>query len=48
MILMHRVDPELMQRAGAPRPDDDAEAGLTYYRLIEQSFSRAALHRLQP
>ncbi len=38
MILMHRVDPELMQRAGAPRPDDDAEAGLTYYRLIERLF----------
>jgi aminoglycoside phosphotransferase (APT) family kinase protein len=38
MILMHRVNPSLMKAAGAPRPEDDAEAGLTYYRLIEKLF----------
>jgi len=38
MVLMHRVDPAMLAAAGAPRPDSDDEAALTYYRLIEELF----------
>lgn len=38
MILMHRVDPRPFEAAGAPRPENDNEAALTYYRQIEQLF----------
>lgn len=37
MILMHRVDPALMEQAGAPRPTGK-EIALAYYRRVEPLY----------
>jgi hypothetical protein len=39
MGLIHQVDPAAMQAIGAERPDDDTEAALSHFRLIEQLFT---------
>jgi aminoglycoside phosphotransferase (APT) family kinase protein len=39
MLLIHRSDVAGMEAIGAPRPGNDNEAALTYYRLIENLFT---------
>src|SRR5205809_533293 len=38
MIAIHRVDPDLMEKAGSPRPATAEELGLAYYRRIESLY----------
>jgi len=38
MILMHKIDPELMEKAGVPRPEGAENRALAYYRRVEPLY----------
>jgi aminoglycoside phosphotransferase (APT) family kinase protein len=41
MVLIHRVDPRLMEKAGAPRPAGSESLALAYLRRIERMYERS-------
>lgn len=47
MVLMHRVDPDRMEAAGAPRPADGAALALAHYRRMEPLYL-ATKNRAEP